>query len=69
MGRIMILMDLLKERLKWYIEDKVAYELWGKENPEAYRYEYPGKFRVTKEEIKRRSLVLRKEMIRWEKEL
>ena len=66
---LMFLMDLLKERLKWFLEDKAAYDVWKKDNPGAYYSEYPGKFRVTKEEIKRLSLVLRQEMIRFEKTL
>lgn len=69
MGRILVLMDLLKERLKWFLEDNAAYDVWKKDNPSKYRYEYSGKFRVTKEEIKRLSLVLRQEMIRLEKSL
>lgn len=69
MERIMTLMDLLKERIKWYEEDNTSYEEWHKENPEESYWYYPGTFRVTKEEIKRLSLVLRQEMIRWEKTL
>lgn len=69
MGRLMVLMDLLKERLKWYLEDKAAFDEWVAKNPAAPRWHYEGEFRVTLTEIKRLSLVLRQEMIKWEKSL
>lgn len=69
MEQILILIDLVKERMKWYAEDKAAFKNWKKKNPDVWSYNYPGTFRVTKEEIKRLSLVLRQEMIRFEKTL
>lgn len=69
MDRIIILMELIKERLDWRREDQEAFDKWRKQHPNAASWEYNGEFRVTPSEIKQLLMVLRRETVRFEKSL
>ena len=69
MNRVIVLMDSLKERLRWYREDIEKYEDWRGQNPDKSSWAYQGEFRVSVAEIKRLSMIVRQETIRFEKSL